>query len=130
MKIIFVDGVCSLCNGFVRFVNRFDKKNLFIFSSIQGEKFKTLFQDTQNNMESIVFYDDKNQNTYIKSQAIKQIFKELNLFFKILSGLSNIIPVKFLNKLYDLVARYRYSIFGKTEMCTYEKKLPEKKYLQ
>lgn len=130
MKIIFIDGVCSLCNGFVRFVNRYDKKNHFVFSSIQGVKFQTLYQKEKYSIESIVFYDSFTQNTYIKSEAVKKIFKELNIFFKFLSIFSNIFPVTFLNRIYDIVAKYRFSIFGKTKMCSYEDKLPKEKYLQ
>ena len=35
-NLILFDGVCNLCNGFVQFVIRHDKKKKFKFSSLQS----------------------------------------------------------------------------------------------
>jgi predicted DCC family thiol-disulfide oxidoreductase YuxK len=56
--IIFVDGVCSLCNRLVNFVNKFDSKNTFLFSSLQGETFKLLNQkhNLSSSLDYVVLY--------------------------------------------------------------------------
>ena len=40
--IVFFDGVCNLCNGFVDILLRLDKKHVFRFASLQGQTAKTL----------------------------------------------------------------------------------------
>jgi predicted DCC family thiol-disulfide oxidoreductase YuxK len=113
--IVFFDGICNLCNGIVRFLIRFDKKRILHFSSLQSD-FATNFLDSDNksiNPETILFY--QNGVIFQKSDAALQIIKYLP-YFKILNYLKYI-PKSIRNRIYDLIATNRYTLFGKRAKC-------------
>ena len=54
-SIILFDGVCNLCNAAVQFVIKRDKKNQFLFASLQSEEGKLILEDhnfPMNEMDS------------------------------------------------------------------------------
>lgn len=42
--IIFFDGTCNLCNGFIRFVIKHDKRGVLRFGLLQSEKVQELLK--------------------------------------------------------------------------------------
>tara|TARA_B110000305_G_C19318724_1_gene577811 strand:+ start:21 stop:437 length:417 start_codon:yes stop_codon:yes gene_type:complete len=119
-NIIFFDGICNYCNGFVRFLIKNDPNEILKFSSIQSSFAKSVFKEKglKSDLTTIVFL--KNGEVLIKSNAIIEILFTIN--FKLLGFLIKIVPVFMRDYVYDFVAKKRYSIFGKTEECV----LPEK----
>ena len=116
-QIIFYDSVCNMCNGFVNTVIKLDKKNRLFFSPLNGESAKNLLKDQGekiNNIDSVIFYN--NEKISIKSEAVIDIIKSLGSFYIIVS-IIKIIPSFVLDGLYDLVAKNRYSWFGKKTSC-------------
>jgi len=111
-SIVFFDGVCTLCNHSVKILIALDKKNLLSYSSLQGEKIKTL--KIENNLNSIIFYD--NGNIYTKSTAILKIFSRLGGLYKLMN-IFYLLPQIVRDFLYDILAKYRYRIFGKENTC-------------
>lgn len=113
--IIFFDGYCGLCNGFIDFVMERDKKKIFRYATLQGKTAARLLQKTDiENLDSVVlFMDDK---TYKKSKAVFKVFTVLGGGWKTLSFF-DFLPLGLKNFGYDLVAKYRYTVFGKREMC-------------
>ena len=114
-KIIFYDGVCNMCNGFVNTVIKLDKSNQLFFSPLNGKNAKNLLKDQgekTNNIDSVIFYNNKKIS--IKSEAIIDIIKSLGSFYIIIS-IMKIIPSFVLDGLYDLIAKNRYSWFGKKQ---------------
>lgn len=115
MKVIFFDGVCGLCNGFVDFIIGIDKKKEFRFSPLQSDYAKNhLPQELTKDLKSVVFLDD--ENVYTKSEAVIQILKQVGGIWR-LSAVGQILPNALLDKTYDLVAQKRYKMFGKRETC-------------
>jgi predicted DCC family thiol-disulfide oxidoreductase YuxK len=101
----------------VNFVIKRDKKDLFVFASLQSERTKELaikFKfDTLKLDTFILLKEDK---FYTKSTAALMVCKELSSPIKILFPL--IIVPKFLRDfLYDMIAKNRYKLFGKRESC-------------
>jgi len=129
--IIFVDGVCSLCNRLVNFVNKFDSKNTFLFSSLQGETFKLLNQkhNLSSSLDYVVLYSEENENIFTEGKAILQILKELK-YFKFFGYMFSLFPISIVNFFYRIIAKRRYQIFGKVELCSYEKDIHDKKILK
>ena len=41
-KILFFDGYCTLCNGFIDFIFRYDQKQNLLVASLQGKTAKSL----------------------------------------------------------------------------------------
>lgn len=113
--VIFFDGVCGLCNGFVDFVIQVDKKQVFKFSPLQSDYAKAnLPENDIKELKSVVL--KKNGKTFRKSEAVFEVFETLGGTWRALSWLK-ILPQPLRNQGYDLVARYRYKIFGKKETC-------------
>lgn len=113
--IIFFDGVCGLCNGFVDFIMAIDHKKRFLFSPLQSEFAKThLPSELTKDLKSVVLLSEGKLHT--KSGAVIKVMNEIGGIWKIVA-LGKILPSIFANKLYDLVAENRYSLFGKKETC-------------
>ena len=115
MKVIFFDGVCGLCNGFVDFMLKVDKDKLFYFSPLQSEYAKTHLPENYTQiLDSIVYLD--NGALLTKSDAVLKILGEMGGIWKI-SAIGKVFPRFFSHFVYDLVATNRYKIFGKKENC-------------
>jgi len=116
-KIILFDGVCNLCNSSVNFIIDRDKKNVFKFAALQsetGQKFLDKFGMNKNDFDSVVLLDEN--KFYSKSTAALMIIKEFPSLWKALFVFI-IIPAPLRNFFYDLVAKNRYSWFGKKDSC-------------
>ena len=115
MKIIFFDGVCGLCNGFVDFIIKIDKKKTFLFSPLQGAYASSnLAPSMTQDLSSVVVLI--NGKVYIKSEAVQKILTEIGGVWG-LARLLILIPRSVQNYIYDQVAKNRYSLFGKRQSC-------------
>jgi predicted DCC family thiol-disulfide oxidoreductase YuxK len=115
--ILLFDGVCNLCNTLVIFIIRRDKKAKILFSPIQSPAGLSLLQSkgySSERINSIVFIEKT--GFFLKSSAVLHIFKVIGGGWSILYGLI-IIPKFILDFFYDLIAKNRYRIFGKSEKC-------------
>ncbi|MBC7397914.1 MAG: DUF393 domain-containing protein [Bdellovibrionales bacterium] len=115
MNIIFFDGYCGLCNGFIDFMMNVDKKRIFKFSPLQSEFAKANLQlsDIEDLKSVVVLIDGK---TYRKSEAVLKALGMLGGMWKVTSVFRSF-PEKLLDTGYDLVAENRYKIFGKSDTC-------------
>ena len=116
-NIIFFDGVCNLCNFWVKFVIRNDPSGIFHFSSLQS-KFAKNFLEKKNikfDFETIIFYSKGKISE--ESDAIVSILYIIGGFYRILSRLIKPIPINFRNSIYKLISKNRYQIFGKRKYC-------------
>jgi predicted DCC family thiol-disulfide oxidoreductase YuxK len=107
--IIVFDGVCCLCNRWVRFVTNWDNKKVIRFASLQSDAGQRILErygiaDT----DSIVLV--KNGHAYARSSAVLRILRELSWPLPIMFALM-LIPRA-------IVARNRYRWFGKQGSCT------------
>ena len=120
-KIIFYDGLCSMCNRFIRILITLDKKEKFLLASLQGKNGKILqkkFSKELHEVDSVIFY---NKQVYTKSSAVINILSELGGLYK-LAYIFNIIPSFILNFLYDYIARNRFKWFNKLDKCPIQEK--------
>lgn len=115
MKVIFFDGVCGLCNGFVDFVMKVDKKHEFYFSPLQSDYAQThLPEEFTKDLKSVVYLNEGIILT--RSHAVIQILSEIGGIWK-LARIGKFLPRVFTDYLYNLVAENRYKLFGKKETC-------------
>jgi predicted DCC family thiol-disulfide oxidoreductase YuxK len=114
-QIIFFDGVCNLCNGFVDFLVSRDKEQVFFFAPLQGETARLrLAADVPAKLNSVVLW---NQGQILeKSDAALMILQQLGGIWW-LSRLFWIVPAFLRDLIYDLVAVNRYRLFGRRETC-------------
>ncbi len=116
MKIIFFDGYCNLCNGFVDWLIRMDRAKIFKFASLQGETAKGLLSQSTPSVEveTVVFLMDGVRLE--RSTAVLNIFICLGGPWK-LARILLFIPPVIRDGIYRVIAKYRFLIFGKRNTC-------------
>lgn len=113
-SVIFFDGVCNLCHGFVQFVIKRDKYDYFRYSALTSEYRKSLLSLDFVKDESMILID--NNKIYKKSDALFKIFQHLPgpisfLYYFIY------LPKFIRNYFYTIIANNRYNILGKNDEC-------------
>ena len=111
-QVIIFDGICGLCSKSVDILIKIDKEKIFTYTSLQGEFVKTL--DLEPDIDSILFYKDN--TVYYKSTAILKIFQALGGIWVFMT-VFYLIPKVIRDFIYNVIAKYRYKIFGKREQC-------------
>ncbi|UCD59912.1 MAG: thiol-disulfide oxidoreductase DCC family protein [Flavobacteriaceae bacterium] len=117
-KIILFDGVCNLCNRAVQFIIKRDKKNLYKFAALQSDVATLLLKERgidSSKIDSIILIDP-NTAYYIKSSAALEIGKTFGGGWRLL-GIFEWVPRPLRDWVYDLIAKNRYSWFGKQNEC-------------
>ncbi|HYF71086.1 MAG TPA: DCC1-like thiol-disulfide oxidoreductase family protein [Ohtaekwangia sp.] len=115
--LILFDGVCNLCNAAVNFIIKRDAAAKFKFASLQSNRAKyelNRFRSGENTLHSVILIDG--DTIYKESDAVLRIAAELGMpwsFFRIFK----ILPRKFRNALYNVLARNRYRLFGRKSEC-------------
>ena len=118
--LILFDGVCGLCNSSVDFILKRDKKDLFLFASLQSQEGKEVLiknnypREKIESLSNIVYL--RKGIIEIKSKAVFYILWDLSGWYKILS-IGLIIPTFIRDWAYDIIAKNRYRWFGKKETC-------------
>ena len=115
--IILFDGVCNLCNAAVQFVIRRDRSAKFQFASLQGsagQELLKLHRLPLNDLHSFVYIE--NGKAYTKSTGALRVCKQLSGFSILLYGFI-IVPKFFRDRVYDIIARYRFKWFGRRNEC-------------
>ncbi|MGE5108637.1 MAG: thiol-disulfide oxidoreductase DCC family protein [Sphingobacteriales bacterium] len=128
-KIILFDGVCNLCSSSVQFVLKRDKKNQFLFGSLQGNYGQQILKE--NNLSSDIFNSFillEEGKIYTRSTGALRMLKHLGGGWSLLY--SFIIVPKFIrDAVYNFISRKRYKWFGKKEECWLPKPEWKKKFL-
>jgi len=116
MNIILFDGVCNLCNNTVTFLIKYDKNNILKFAASQTIAGKNIISQNSilNEGKSVVFIKDG--NVFYKSDAIIEIAKLINGWPHIFKY-ACLFPKFLRDGVYNLIAKNRYSLFGKKETC-------------
>jgi predicted DCC family thiol-disulfide oxidoreductase YuxK len=115
--LILFDGVCNLCNAWVRFVIRRDPTCIFRFAAQQSPVGQAVIEDHvrgAGQLSSIVLIADG--WVYTESDAILQIFARLRSPWSWIAML-RIIPRRVRDICYRFVVRHRYQWFARTEVC-------------
>ena len=112
--IVVFDGVCVLCNKFFNWLIKNDKDEKFMYTNFQSDFSK------KNNLKledinSVAVIKTNGEKVY-KVQAVYYILKKIDRYF-IVRILLKLLPLFLTNICYDLIANFRYRIFGKYETC-------------
>lgn len=116
-QIILFDGVCNFCNSSINFIIDHDPEKHFKFAPLQsdfGQKTLLRFNKNTEDFDSVILL--KNNQLYQKSEAALEITQYLSGFWKYLV-VFKILPTFILNFFYDIIAKNRYRIFGKSDTC-------------
>ena len=118
--IIFFDGVCNLCNGFVDFLIKRDNKGRFRYASLQSDEAEQYLKNypdivTGSNPESVVLLTEDGK-VYTESDAVLHIAGILGNGWQLMKSFF-IFPGWFRDSVYRWVARNRYKWFGQRDTC-------------
>ncbi|MBH1737765.1 thiol-disulfide oxidoreductase DCC family protein [Stenotrophomonas maltophilia] len=115
--VIVFDGVCALCNRWVRFLLHFDRKERYRFAAMQGERGSALLRahglDPQD-PASFLLLDA--QGTWTDTDAILRVLAGLGGGWR-LSGVLKVLPRGWRDAAYRALARNRYRWFGRHDAC-------------
>ncbi len=121
-NIIFFDGVCSLCNGFIDFLIRRDTQRILRYAPLQGytaterlpmSRVKVTNSDGPT-FTSVVYL--KNGLMLSQSTAVIEILSDLGGVWR-LASVFKILPKSIRDAVYTLIATRRYKWFGRRETC-------------
>jgi predicted DCC family thiol-disulfide oxidoreductase YuxK len=116
--IVFYDGLCGLCDRWVRFVLARDPRHSLKFSPLQGDTARQR-KDLPTELRSVVFVTQSGtaqEKIYFRSDAALRLLDHVGGLWRVVSWL-RIIPRPLRDWVYDLIARHRYQWFGKFETC-------------
>lgn len=115
--VIVFDGHCELCNGFVDFVLKWEKKPALQFTANQNEPGKALLAQFEfKGEQGSTVYLVENGNLFTESTAALRISRYLRFPWNLAYGFV-IVPPFIRNAIYRWVAKNRYRWFGKKDTC-------------
>ncbi|HEX7796930.1 MAG TPA: DCC1-like thiol-disulfide oxidoreductase family protein [Vicinamibacterales bacterium] len=126
--VIFFDGHCNLCNSFVDFVIRRDRRRVIRFASLQsaaGRQVGSLTQHVRTTSERktddgdgrlTIIFVDVDGNAYARSDAVLKIMGYFGGPYRLSAGLW-LVPRVVRDFCYRLVSRHRYALFGQRTTC-------------
>ena len=111
--IVFFDGVCGLCNGFVDFLVQHDRTRVLRYAPLQGTTAAQV-ERLPRRFDSVVVVHG--HQVLVKSDAALTVLSRLGGVWR-LTAVVRVIPRALRDSVYDLIARNRYRWFGKHEAC-------------
>ncbi len=115
--ILIFDGTCVLCNGFFQWVIKHDKREVFVFSTIEMEEDSDIVKDSGDTL--ILIHQGK---IFTYSDGPLMVMRILGFPYSILFGLC-IFPRFFRDGVYRFIAKKRYKWFGKQACLIPDKNL-------
>jgi predicted DCC family thiol-disulfide oxidoreductase YuxK len=119
---VLYDGVCGLCSRLVQFLLAHDRRAVFNLASLQSATGQAVVEQAGGDAHQLTtFYVLANYRTadarlLTKSDAALFVAREVGWPWKAVR-LLRIVPKTLLDRLYDVVARNRYRVFGRYEQC-------------
>lgn len=114
-KIIFFDGVCNLCNGFINFLFKYNQNPTIKVASIQGET-ATKFLNESERVELATVIYQRNGHKYYRSGAVLRVLLDMGFPFNS-TFIFILIPSFIRDSIYLLIAKNRYKLFGEKDTC-------------
>jgi predicted DCC family thiol-disulfide oxidoreductase YuxK len=120
--LLLYDGVCGLCSHLVQFVLARDRGRVFHFAALQSDAGKAALETrgadagTLTTFYVLTNYRDEEARLLAKGQAALFVAATLGWPWKV-ARLFAVLPPAWLDRLYELVARHRYRLFGRLDQC-------------
>lgn len=116
-SIIFFDGVCNLCEGFVQWIIHRDPDGDFYFASLQSQFAEDFFQSRNqmpSDLSTVLLYHQGQILT--NSDVTFAIIRQLGFPWALLYPFK-LVPRIIRDNVYRWIARNRYRWFGKKDEC-------------
>lgn len=114
--LLLYDGHCALCNGWVKAVLRFDPAGSLRFAPLAGATARQVLSAHPElaGIDSLIYVADGRATT--RSTAVFAILAYLGWPWKALV-VFRLIPREIRDSLYDVVAFWRFRLFGRYDAC-------------
>lgn len=127
MKIVYFDGYCNVCNRYVDFLIRRDHARKLKFASLQGVTAqKRLPAQYTSSVNTMVYQDG--ESVWDQSSAALRATAELGGCYLGLK-LFLFFPQALRDLVYRAIAKRRYKLFGKREVCRMPTKEEQAQFL-
>ena len=113
--VVVFDGYCIMCSNFVSWLAKHDTEKKIFYTTFESNFLNKNYPNLK--LIDTIFVIDHDANIHIKSKAIKICLGKIRQK-KLLIPLFNLMPLKFANLVYNIVAKTRYIFFGKKTVCT------------
>jgi predicted DCC family thiol-disulfide oxidoreductase YuxK len=133
--ILLYDGVCGLCNRFVQFTLRRDRNAAFQFASLQSPFAARILArhganpTTLDTVYVVLNQELPNETLLSRSDAALFVLWILGGSWRPVASLLRLLPRFFRDPAYNAVARHRYGIFGRSDVCTLPSDLDHSRFL-
>ncbi|MHB1327597.1 MAG: thiol-disulfide oxidoreductase DCC family protein [Gemmatimonadales bacterium] len=114
--VLLYDGHCALCNGWVRFLLRVDHHGPLRFAALSsryGQALLAAHPEVAVPASIVLIEGDR---ITARSTAVLRIFRYLGKGWKLLL-IGYLIPREIRDSLYNVVAHWRYRLFGRYDRC-------------
>jgi predicted DCC family thiol-disulfide oxidoreductase YuxK len=124
MPLLLYDGVCGLCNRFVQFILRHDRDARFKFASLQSPLATRILSRHAANPSDldtvyvVLNHELPDERLLSRSDAVIFVLKQLGTPWAAAASLMQLLPRFLRDFYYNLIARHRYRIFGRSGVCT------------
>ena len=116
---VFYDGTCGLCHRSVRFLLLRDPRGVFRFAPLAGQTFRDRVPaSARAGLADSIVVATTDGRLLMRAAGVRHVLERLGGPWRLLAGLSRILPTAFADRLYDAVAVRRYRLFRRpTEVC-------------
>lgn len=114
------DGVCGFCNKAVQTVLKHDRRGEMRFAALQSDYGRAVVarHPELEGVDSVVLVEPGpgGERVHVRSEASLRVARYLGGAWKLLL-VARVVPAPVRDFFYNLVARYRYRLFGKYDSC-------------
>lgn len=120
--LLLYDGVCGLCNHWLQFVLRHDRRRLFNFAALQSATGRRIVTRCGANPAQLISvyviaeYHTDDPRVLTRSDAVLFVAAALGWPWQLLR-VARLLPKSLRDSAYNLIARHRYQLFGRDDRC-------------
>ena len=132
--LLLFDGVCSFCNGSVRWLAARDPRAWLRFAPLQGETAAALrarHPEIPEALETMAYVrtDASGERVFLRSEALWRVLELLDSPWRHVAPVLRALPRGLRDRLYLAFARRRYRLFGKLDACPLPRPEDAKRFL-
>jgi predicted DCC family thiol-disulfide oxidoreductase YuxK len=116
MRIVYFDGECNVCNAFVDFLIRRDRRRILKYAPLQGETARAHLKPELASALSTMVLEDERGAIYLESSAAIRTIAALGGLYSFM-WIFLIVPRFLRDGVYRWVANHRYLWWGKRDTC-------------
>lgn len=117
-RVLVFDGVCVLCSHWVRFVLAHDRHRLYRFAAMQTDTGRELLRShglDPNDPKSFLLLEGG--RGYMDTDALIRVLKSFGGRWRVAAASIQLTPRCLRDAFYRTIARNRYKLFGRHDVC-------------